>query len=160
MANNEFPIPSGLAPGEARGYGQKPTVQDAVVLFRQQLYTSVQQERETIRMVDRAATEQVRRMEQMLIDRGKGQATQITEYAVEAEELVDQLKAIAKAANADEDIDLDEWSNLDGRHRQLVDLAVSTPDRVEELLESLEDPVKYLSDFQRRFPALNRPILR
>lgn len=139
--------------------GDGPTIAQAVELVREQPYSNTRDERETIAAVDRAAQEAVQRYEKILLTRATGEAQRLREHADEAEDVATQLQKITKAARRGEEIDLSAWSQLDVRAQQLTELAMSSPGRMADLLELLDDPLTALNTLQLKYPSLNRAIL-
>jgi hypothetical protein len=138
--------PDGLTPAQA------------VVAVREQPYSNTAEERESIRAVDQAVQEKVRRHELYLISRAAGEVAELKQQAEQIEDVTARLNEIAKAARRGDEIDLREWQVLDQQSKQLVERALNVPGQMADLLSDLSDPLTALSTLLEKYTALPRHL--
>lgn len=99
----------------------------------------------------------VRGWEFHLVERMDALLAEVGEIDLRVQENAKALRRMQRAAENDEEIDLDEYERVHNEHSRLVQLASAMPQRLDAAVKRLEDPVASWEDTFTRFPTLPRP---
>lgn len=137
----------------------RPTLAEQAAASRKLRFANSTAETNTLHRFDGEMTVRVRRVESLLIDQALAFGDHVRDLSARADRVRSDLKQIEVALNANQEVDLAEWSRVDSEARLITELAVALPDRLADLLVRLDDPVAYATQLQERYPALHRPVL-
>jgi len=135
------------------------TLMEQALLSRQLTFKNKQAETAVITAVDRALSDSIRPVDDMLANQADDIRAKIDLIARQAGEATVELAAFEAALRDGEEIDLEAWARADKTYDLLLQRLTVLIPQSELISERMDDVLAYASELQGKYPSIYRPVL-